>query len=83
MKEAEHRVSAGHNLSEYSMEGNAEDDRFSKAAVHRTIAKWSKPTKFHKPFYFISIADTQLGKYYCVTFSLMRCGCMHTLHEYH
>ena len=31
------------------------------ATTNRTVKAWCKPTSFTKPFYFISLADTQLG----------------------
>lgn len=38
-----------------------DDSRFSKATSNRTIPCWSKVEEFSADFYFIALADTQLG----------------------
>ena len=43
------------------MESGVSSGVWRSATTNRTVKAWCKPTSFTKPFYFISLADTQLG----------------------
>ena len=42
-------------------EANATSNRFSSLTKGRKIEAWANPSSFTKDFYFICLADTQLG----------------------
>eukprot|EP00944_MAST-04C_sp_MAST-4C-sp1_P001742 g1742.t1 len=53
--------SSTEKMADKNDEDGFDDSRFSKATSNRTIQCWSKVEEFSSDFYFIALADTQLG----------------------